>query len=198
MLRILSLAAVIGAASACGPRAPGYDYTTEPDPRTSEYIIGVSDQLLINVWNNPALSGEALVRPDGTITMPLIGDLQAAGETPTSLKEKIRVKLSSFIKLEGSPVTVAVTAANSYRFTVSGEANSPGIFTANHYLTVAEAIALAGGFTRFAKRNEVVLMRQDPKSGQIRRIPIAYTFIADGSNPEMNIIILSGDSIYIP
>jgi len=197
--RLFSLVALVAAlASSCGPRAPEYDYSKEPNPRRSEFVIGVADALQINVWKNEHLSAAATVRPDGTITMPLIGDVQAAGKTPSQLKQEIQKRVAEFIKLDSSTtITVAVTAINSYRFTVSGEVGQPGIHTSTAYVTVAEAIALAGGFTRFAKRDDIVLMRRN-QAGAIRRIPIAYSLIANGQYPEMNLTVLAGDSIFVP
>src|SRR6476619_2812610 len=72
--------------SACGHKQPRYDYAAEPDPRKQEYVIGPSDVLRISVWRNPDLSGDAIVRPDGTITLPLVGDLRAAGRTPGQIR----------------------------------------------------------------------------------------------------------------
>jgi polysaccharide export outer membrane protein len=182
----------------CGPSIPKYDYSKEPDPRTSEYVLGISDEVAINVWKNPDLSTGVVIRPDGTITLPLIGDMKAAGKTPSALKSEIETRLKDFVKLEGTAVTVSVTAVNSYRFTVSGEVVRPGIFQASQYTTVAEAIALAGGFTRFASRDEIIIYRRDPTTGELRKIPIAYSKIANGSRPEMNLVLLSGDSVHVP
>jgi polysaccharide biosynthesis/export protein len=184
--------------AACSHSIPDYDYSKEPDPRKSEYVIGVSDGLDINVWKNPELSTRVTVRPDGTITMPLIGDLQAVGKTTTALKGEIRTKLSQFMELEGLEITIAVTSVTSYHFTVSGEVNQPGIFNSNRYMTVAEAIARAGGTTRFAREDQVVLLRRDPVSGTIRRIPIAYSLIAAGQRPDMNLVLVSGDALFVP
>jgi polysaccharide export outer membrane protein len=158
----------------------------------------VSDELLITVWKNQQLTTTATVRPDGTITMPLAGDVVAAGKTPTLLKREIERRLAEYIKMDGgAEVTVAVTGVNSYRFTVAGEVSQPGIFTSKVYVTVAEAIALAGGFTRFANRDDIVLLRRNGH-GDVRRIPITYSLIADGEHPEMNLTLLAGDSIYVP
>ncbi|MCA9678865.1 MAG: polysaccharide biosynthesis/export family protein [Kofleriaceae bacterium] len=194
---MLGLALAV-ALAACGPKPPVYDYSQEPDPRNAEYVLGIGDDLSINVWQNDGLNTRATIRPDGTITMPLVGDLKAAGETPSSLKQMIKDRLADFVKLQGSEITVAVSSANSYRFTVSGEVVRPGVFPSNYYVTVAEAIALAGGFTRFARRNEMVLMRRDPKTGEVRRIPLAYDLLASGQRPEMNLVLLAGDSLYVP
>ncbi|HLT03140.1 MAG TPA: SLBB domain-containing protein, partial [Geminicoccaceae bacterium] len=116
---------------------------------------------------------------------------------PTQLKNEIQARLTEYIKLEGSEITVAITGVNSYRFTVSGEVGQAGIFTSKVYVTVAEAIALAGGFTRFADRDQIILMRRDEK-GQIKKIPIVYSLIASGEHPEMNLVVLAGDSIFVP
>ncbi len=189
--------AVASLLAACGPTLPDYDYTKEPNPRTSEFVIGISDDLMITVWKNQQLTTAATVRPDGTITMPLVGDVAAAGKTPSELRKEIQARLTEYIKLEGSEITIAVTGVNSYRFTVSGEVGQPGIYTSKVYVTVAEAIALAGGFTRFADRDDIVLMRRDPK-GNIRKIPIVYSLIASGESPQMNLTVLAGDSLFVP
>lgn len=194
--RLLLLALVVLAG--CGVAVPKYDYASEPDPRNTEYVLGVGDDITINVWENPGLTTEGTIRPDGTITMPLIGDIKASGETPTSLKQMINEKLATFVKVESSEITVQVRGANSYRFTVSGEVIRPGVYNQTYYVTVAEAIALAGGFTRFAKKNSMTLMRRDAKTGEVRQIPLVYDLLASGKRPDMNIVLLAGDSLYVP
>ena len=182
----------------CGVKAPNYDYSKEPDPRNQEYVLGIGDVIEINVWENNGLNTSATIRPDGTITMPLIGDLKANGETPSSLKNMIKTKLADFVKVEGSEITVAVRAANSYRFTVSGEVLRPGVYSSAYYVTVSEAVALAGGFTRFAKRNSMALIRRDAKTGKTRSIPLAYDLLASGKRPDMDLVLIAGDSLYVP
>ena len=193
-LLLVALPLVIG----CGAQIPDYDYSQEPDPRTREFVLGISDGIRIHVWDNPSLSTEATVRPDGTVTLPLVGDLTAAGNTPSELREMILERLADYVRVENSSVTVAVTSVNSYRFMVSGEVSRPGIHTAEHYVTVAEAIAMAGGFTRFASKDDIVLQRRDQETAEVRRIPIAYRAIASGEHPEMNLVLLPGDSLHIP
>lgn len=198
-LLVLAASLVAIALAACGPTLPNYDYSQEPDPRNQEWVLGVGDQISISVWENPGLTTEATIRPDGTITMPLVGDLRAVGDTPTSLKQKIMLKVSNFVKLQGpEAITVALRGANSYRFTVSGEVTRPGMMTPDYFVTVSEALALAGGFTRFAKRNEMVLQRRDPKNGAVRTIPLAYDALASGKRPDMNIVLMTGDSLFVP
>jgi polysaccharide biosynthesis/export protein len=190
--------AVCGVAWGCMPKAPNYDYAKEPNPTKTELVLGVGDELRINVWENPNLSTDVIIRADGTITMPLVGDMKAAGETPTALKVKIKAKVGDFVKLQGSEVTVAVKSWKSYRFTISGEVTRAGVFGSDQYVTVSDAVALAGGFTRFARRDEIVLMRRDTKSGEMRSIPLSYDLLASGQRPDMNIYVLPGDSIYVP
>ena len=134
-----------------------YDYSKEYDPRKHEYVIGVADQLNISVYKMPDLSGAGTVRPDGVLTVPLIGDLQVAGKAPSQVREEIKKKLSTFIK-EDATVNVTVTGFNSYRFIVSGNVNHSGSFTQKFFVTVSEAIAMAGGPNKFAG-DQVIVMR---------------------------------------
>ncbi|MGE0547879.1 MAG: polysaccharide biosynthesis/export family protein [Kofleriaceae bacterium] len=186
--------------AACGSGIPKYDYASEPDPRNKELILGVGDIVQINVWGegNSGLNTEATIRPDGTITMPLVGDLKAAGESPSALKAVIKTRLTDFVKLQGSEITVAVKTWRSYRFTLQGEVVKAGVFSSDQYVTVADAIAMAGGLTRFAKRDEVVLLRTNPKTKETRRIPLDYEALASGKRLDMNIYVLPGDTIYVP
>jgi polysaccharide export outer membrane protein len=196
--RALAVAVVILTAG-CGPKFPNYDYAKEPDPRSAEVTLGVGDSVAINVWENANLNTEVTIRPDGTITMPLVGDLKAAGETPTSLKALIKAKLTSFLRLpSGNEITITVKSYKSYRFTIQGEVSHTGVLTSDQYVTVADALALAGGLTRFAKRGEIILMRRDPKTGKIRQIPLDYDQLASGKRPDMNIFVLAGDTIWVP
>jgi polysaccharide export outer membrane protein len=191
-------ALVLVLAAGCPAKVPVYDYAKEPDPRNKELVLGVGDVIGINVWENNNLSVEATIRPDGTITMPLVGDLKAAGETPTGLKNRIKSQLQAYVKMQGTEVTVAVKAWRSYRFTIQGEVSKAGVFSSDQFLTVSDALALSGGLTRFAKRNEITLTRKDPKSGQVRHIPLDYESLASGKRPDMNIIVLPGDTIWVP
>ncbi len=196
----LVLVAILVLTAACGGALPNYPYTSEPDPHTKEITLGVGDLLEIRVWGegNAGLNTDATIRPDGTITMPLVGDLKAVNETPSALKAQIRTKLADFVKIQGTEISVAVKEWRSYRFTVQGEVQKTGMYTSSEYVTVADALALAGGPTRFAKRSQIVLMRRDPKSKEIRRIPFDYEMLASGKRPDMNIFVLPGDTIYVP
>lgn len=193
MTRVLILgvlaATVLGG---CGPAY--YDYSKEPDPRKGEFVLGVNDALHVTVWKNAELSVDARVRPDGTITMPLVGDIKAAGRTPSSLRAEITKRLQSFVRDEGAIVSVAVTEVNSYRFTVAGQVEHAGLLTAKFYVTASEAIAMAGGLNRFANPHRLTLVRNDARG--LRRIPLDYARIASGAHPEEDIVILAGDSLF--
>jgi polysaccharide export outer membrane protein len=182
--------------AACGHKQPKYNYAGEPDPRKQEYVIGPSDVLRISVWRNPDLSGEAIVRPDGTITLPLVGDLRAAGRTPGQIRAEITQRLGAFIKDESAIVTVAVAIINSYRFTVSGNVEHPGTYASTHIVTVTEAIALAGGANRFADAEASVIIRSDEKG--TRRIPVDYPGILSGVRASQDLPLLAGDTLYVP
>jgi polysaccharide export outer membrane protein len=183
--------------SACRHQQQPYNYSVEPDPRKTEFVLGPSDVIHINVWKNPDISGDTVVRPDGTITLPLVGDIRAAGRTPAEIRKEITQRLGTYIKDDSAVVTVAVTAINSYRFTVSGNIERPGTFNASHYVTVSEAMALAGGPNRYAAPEDTVVIRADGEKGT-RRIPIDYPAMLSGKRPEQNIALLPGDVVYVP
>ncbi len=173
-----------------------YPYTREPDPRRSEYVIGVADNLRIRVWGHTELDTEIRVRPDGTITLPLVGDVRAAGLTPTQVRNNVAQALTAFIKSEAVTVTLAVTDT-SYRVTVSGKVARPGTIPSQRYLTVSEAVVLAGGPTPFASPNDTVVLRVLP-NGESRRIPIFYDELEQGRCQEQDLVLLNGDRIFVP
>jgi polysaccharide export outer membrane protein len=200
LLRFAVLTSAIAAlAPACHHAASAnaralYADAAQRDPRGKPYVIGVADVVSISVFKDESLSTEAIVRPDGTITMPLIGELRAAGRTAAQLQQDASQRLATLVK--DAAVTVSVTEVNSYRFTVAGNVQSPGLFTSRYYLTVSEALALAGGPNRYADTDEVVVVRTI--NGTTVRIPIDYDDILSGKSPEQDIVILAGDSVRVP
>jgi len=184
------------AATACRGRV-NYDYTKEYDPRQHEYVIGASDEVAINVWQNSDLTTQAVVRPDGTITMPLVGDIRVAGKTPSQVRDEVKTAITQFVKAEAAIVTVAVTGVNSYRFTVTGNVTNPGSFSSTYYISVAEALAMAGGPTRFADTGSIEVIRVG-RDGKLRRIPVDYSDIETRARPEANVILVAGDTIHVP
>jgi polysaccharide biosynthesis/export protein len=186
------------AAAACGPKSYDYPYQTELDPRNREIMLGVGDVLAINVWDQKDLNTEATIRPDGTITMPLVGDVKATGQTPTALRERIKLGLANYVKLgSDNEITVAVKAWNSYRFTVNGEVSRPGVYTNPNWIQVSDALALAGGPTRFADREAIMLIRKD-STGKSKYIPLNFDLLASGKRSDMNVWVLPDDVIYVP
>jgi polysaccharide export outer membrane protein len=193
----LSLSLLLFATACGGSGAADYPhFGRERDPRNTPYVIGVGDRLEINVWKDEELSTEAFVRPDGTVTIPLIGDVTAAGRAPDDLKREIKQRLDRYVK--DPIVTVAVTEVNSYSFTVTGNVAHPGVFTNRSWVTISEAIALAGGPSRYGDSESVVVIRRDAPKARPRRIPIDYDAILDGDAPEQDIVVLPGDTIYVP
>lgn len=185
----------------CGPAVPPPGTIPKfwtVDPRGQQDVLGAGDVLGISVWNQKDLDTETVVRPDGNITMRLVGDIKAAGQTVQAVHDKITTALQAFIKIASpNEVTVTVKTYVSYRFTVQGEVGKPGQYTSPSYVTVSDAIALAGGPTRFAKRDSMVLFRKDSK-GETQSLNISYDLIASGKRPDLNVWILSDDVLYMP
>jgi polysaccharide export outer membrane protein len=180
----------------CGTSLPSFDYSKEPDPRQSEFVVGPSDVLRISVWKTPDLSVDVTVRPDGTITLPLIGDVTATGRTPSQLRGEIKRKLTTFLRDDNPTVEIIVETVNSYRFAVIGSVEHSGLFSAKHYVTVTEAIALAGGPNRYAELDKVLILRQAGTSA--RSVPVNLREIYSGRHPEMDVVILREDRVFVP
>lgn len=194
MIGLLSFAAL--AAYGCAARNTPVSYTdlARGDPRHHPYLIGSADQLRITVWRDPNLSTEAPVRPDGTVTVPLIGDVRAGGRTTVQVQQEIANRLEGYVK--DAVVTVAVIEVNSYRFTVAGNVEHPGVFSEKNYVTVSQAVALAGGPNRYASADDTVVIRES--AGQQLRIPVDYEKILVGQDPEQDIVIVRDDTVFVP
>jgi polysaccharide export outer membrane protein len=184
-------------AAGCATSRLAYDYTGEPDPRSQEFPVGPGDRLQINVWRDEELTTEARVRPDGAITVPLVGDVRAAGRTASQIRDEIQSKLTAFMKSETAKVTVIVAEVQSYHFTVSGHVERPGLYRASSYVTVLEALAMAGEPNRFADVGHLKVLRRHPDGG-MKRIPINYETLRSGERMEQNIVVLAGDNIVVP
>lgn len=163
-----------------------------------EYIIGIEDVLEISVWKNPELSKIVMVRPDGMISMPLIGDLRAAGKTPGALKNELVERLKEY--QETAVASVIVQEVKSYRIFVLGEVLNPGTYTMMRKTTVIQAIALAGGFNQFASKNDIILIRERPdRNAKAERVSISFDDILDGDGKnDKNLILRPGDTIFVP
>jgi len=163
--------------------------------KETEYIIGCGDILDILTWKEETFTiPEALVRTDGKITMPLINDIQAAGKTPVQLQKDIEAKLKDYVT--NPEVTVTVRNPASHRFYILGEVQRTGEYPLTKKLTVLQAFALAGGFTEWASKKEILLVRNhDGKNITMR---INYKELAEGENLEQNVNIEVDDTIIVP
>jgi len=158
-----------------------------------DYKIGPEDVLDISVWKNPELSRTVPVRPDGKVSLPLVNDIQAAGLTPSTLRDELTSRLSEYVP---SPeVAVIVREVHSAKVAVIGAVRTPGRYEVKSPATVLELIALAQGFTDFASRDRIVVLRQN--GGTTARIPFKYNKIADGTEQE-NFFVQPGDIIVVP
>ena len=170
---------------------------TPSDPRAVDdanaYQIGPEDVLDISVWKNPELSRTVPVRPDGKVSLPLVNDIQAAGLTPTDLREQVSTKLAEYIP--APEVSVMVREVHSRKVAVIGAVKTPGRFELKSPMTVLEVIALAQGFTDFASRDRIVVLRQN--GATTTRLPFNYRRIADGAEQD-NFFVRPGDIIVVP
>ncbi len=161
--------------------------------RPPTYQIGPEDVLDISVWKNPELSRTVPVRPDGKVSLPLLNDFQAAGLTPSDLREQLVARLSDFVPTP--EVSVIVREVHSRKVAVVGAVKTAGRYELKSPMTVLEAIALAQGFTDFAARDRIVVLRQS--GGTTTRIPFNYRKIADGIEQE-NFFVRPGDIVVVP
>jgi polysaccharide export outer membrane protein len=166
------------------------------DPRFDaafSFEIGPEDILDISVWKNPELSRVVPVRPDGKVSLPLVNDIQAAGLTPATLRKQVTERLSEFIP--APEVSVMVREVHSRKVAVVGAVKTPGRFELKSPMTVLEVIALAQGFTDFAARDRIVVLRQSGTA--TTRMPFNYRKIADGAEQE-NFLVKPGDIVVVP
>jgi polysaccharide biosynthesis/export protein len=163
-------------------------------PVAPDYVIGPEDVLLVSVWKNETLSRQLPVRPDGKISMPLLHDIMAAGLTPLQLRDKIATGLTEY--MPNPEVSVTVLEVRSYRVSVLGEVQRPGVLQLKAPTTVLEALAMAGGFRDFASPSKIVIFRKDEK-GETRRLRFNYNR-AVGNAGEENLTLRSGDVVVVP
>ena len=164
-----------------------------------DYRLGPEDVLEVTVWKNEALSKVVTVRPDGMISLPLIGDVKASGLTADELSRKIAERLKEY---KDSPqVSVAVKEVNSYYVYIVGEVNKPGKIPLKSHTTVLQAIALAGGFTQYASKSNMALVRMTQNGdGSVReiRVPLKYDDLLSGKGEAGNPVLKTGDTIVVP
>jgi polysaccharide export outer membrane protein len=194
--RSLLLAAALftlGLAAACVGPPP----LPEEPPKVGErdpYVIGVTDQLQVTVWKNPELGSRVVVRTDGMISVPLLDDVQAEGLTAEELKEVITEALTDYVT--NPDVTVVVMGMNSNTVSIMGGVVRSGELPLNKETRVLQAIARAGGFTTWAKKSQVRILRQTPEG--LIEYRFDYSDYLSGDAPGTNIVLQAGDTIVVP
>ena len=174
--------------------AGGRSHATPASREPLVYRIGPEDVLQVSVWKNEALSRTVPVRPDGMISLPLLNDVQAAGLTPLELRDAIAKKLAEY---SPSPeVSVIVAEVHSFKVSVVGAVERPGRYDTRTWVTVLDALAMAGGFTEFADRSKVVVLR--PEGATTRRIPFDYTRVGRAKSSQANFHLRPGDIVVVP
>jgi polysaccharide biosynthesis/export protein len=172
------------------PRGPAPEAASVPP----QYRVGESDVLHINVWKEPEVTQTVTVRTDGNISLPLINEIKVSGMTPLEIQGAVTEKLKAFIT--NPQVTVTVTDIRSKRAFITGEIARPGGYPLNAETTVLQLIAQAGGFTTFAKRDNIVILRF--AGGKQERLPFKYKAVVQGKNSSQNIALQPGDTVVVP
>jgi len=195
--------AVHTGAYAAAKGAQGKKFTV----KNPDYIIGPEDILDISVWKNADLSKIVTVRPDGKISLPLIGDLQAAGLTPQTLRHVITNKLRQY--QDSAVVSVIVQTVNSYRIFILGQVTAPGTYLLKSKTTILQAISLAGGFTQYASKNSMILIRRKTDGSGNKKIKVRLKdllnppgnsrgFFSHRKKLDKNLVLKPGDTIFVP
>jgi polysaccharide export outer membrane protein len=183
-------------AAAKGPATPaGSEAASSNDPSTSDFIIGNDDVLAINVWKEPDLTKSIHVRSDGKISLPLMGEIQAAGKTPQELEKDITVKLQEYISKPR--VTVMIEQMNSKKFNILGQVVRPGSYSLSLAPTVVDAIAIAGGLRDFAKQKDIYVLRPNG-TGNETKIAFNYKDFIKGKNLDRNVKLAPHDTVVVP
>jgi len=191
-LRTVFISAFFASLCLTGVHATPSD--TEVQSVSPSYKIGPGDVLRISVWKEEGMEQEVLVKPDGGITFPLAGDIQASGLSTQELTEALKSKLKRYIP--NPVVTVSVLQAVSNKIYVVGKVNRPGEYNATHYMDVLQALSLAGGLTPYAESDEIKIIRR--RNGQKEVFEFDYDEVVSGEKLEMNIVLEAGDTIAVP
>ncbi len=179
---------------------PSSEVIREANSAQKDFLLGPEDVLEVAVWRNQDLTQkEEVVRPDGKITMPLIGEVVASGRTANQLASHITERLKEF--KENPSVSVRVKEVNSYYVYVLGEAKNPGRYKLKSHTTVLQAVAVAGGFTTYALRNKIQVLRTvATEEGKVKelRIPLSYDDLMAGEGEIRNFLLKTGDVVVVP
>jgi polysaccharide export outer membrane protein len=169
-----------------------YNWTAES---ALGYRIGPGDVLKVVVWKHEELGAQVAVRPDGAISLPLVGDVAATGRSAVEIAGDVQQRLHRFYQ-DDPPVTVQVQEVKSYKIYVVGEVTKPGEFSPSQEVTVLMSLSLAGGFTRFADPDRIVVVRRDSRGE--RRIPFDYSAVVRRGDLRQNIALELGDTVIVP
>jgi polysaccharide export outer membrane protein len=161
---------------------------------SEDYVIGPEDVIGVQFWREPEMSGDVIVRPDGMITLPLIGEVKAEGLKPHVLRDQVKQAAGRF--LTDANVTVVVRQVNSRRIYVTGQVIHPGAYPLASPRTVLQAIALAGGLTEYAESDNISVARTE--QGRTRVFKFNYKNVSKGKTLEQNIQLLPGDTVIVP
>lgn len=177
------------------PSVPPEMQSAEQNVPVEDYQIGAEDVVEVMVWKNQDLSRVVNVRPDGKISLPLIGDLQAAGQTPEQLKTSIAASLKQYYK-EPAQVSVIVQQINSYAVYILGQVQTPGRYVVKSGTTFLQALSLAGGFSPYAGTNRIILRRQRQNGQGETAMRLRFQDVVVGK--QQNILLSRGDTIVVP
>jgi len=167
----------------------------ETPAETPEYVVGVGDVLRITVWKEAEISQPSLVvRPDGMISLPLVGMLKVGGLSPSQIQDVVTAKLTRF--LSKPQVTVTVTDIRSKSVYITGEVAKPGVYPLLAPTDILQLIVMAGGTTPFAHRKSIFVLRT--VDGQQQKLPVNYAKLLRGKDADRNITLLPGDTVVVP
>lgn len=162
---------------------------------SKDYRIGIDDVLTVNVWHEPDLSRNIIVRPDGKVSLPLVGEVQAAGKTPPQLEAELRSDLAQFVK--DPELTVIVAEIRSRRVNIIGQVVHPGAFALTQQMGVLDVIAEAGGLRDFAKKNKIYVLRQ-VSAGKRIRLDYNYRDVLAAKADAQDILLQANDTVVVP
>lgn len=191
MRMLIRLCALFVAANCGCATIPDYQYGSLPDPRGKAYRLQAGDLVQVRVLRNSGASGAFRVGPDGSIHLPLGGQIQLEGLTLQQARHQVAQILARYIDDAERVTTVSLSEVRGVRYTVIGEVRRPGVFNSQRFVTVLEALATAGGLSPYAEKNKIYVLRQK------QRIPVAYSATLDEPR-RRNFFLLSGDIIVVP
>ena len=184
------LTLVLASSAMAAPPAP-----SSGPPADAAYTVKPGDTLTVSVWKEPDLQGPVLVRPDGTLSVPLAGQMDARNKTVQELQQELTQKLKKYIS--DPVVTVSIQTIQGNKVYVIGQVQKPGEFVVNPRVDVMQALSMAGGTTPFAALGDITILRRND-AGQQQALPFKYTDVVRGRNLQQNIMLQAGDVVVVP